>query len=355
MTEWGSTVAAVLAGAWRLSPGPLRLSPAEVEAVVPLLAAGGAGGLGWQRLRATALLSARSARELRQHYRWQTLQAARREEAVRALLPRLRAVGVEPILIKGWSLARLYPEPGLRPSCDVDLCVPAERLPSAVAALSGAPLPCAVDLHADVPDLEDRNWGAVLGRSRLAALGDMVVRLLGPEDEMRLMCLHLARHGMARPLWLCDVAAYLESLPANFDWDFCLAGRPHLARWLRCVVGLACRLLDARAAAAPLAVVPLWVERAVLWCWGIGSGQPLAHYLRRPREALRRLRYHGISPHHGSMPIKAALQMGLGPSRGLPLLFLQLAAFIRRKVPHVLDRLVHPRPRAVLPFVVHRH
>jgi putative nucleotidyltransferase-like protein len=355
MTDRGRTMAAVLAGAWRCSPGPLRLSPAELDAVVPLLAAGGAGGLAWHRLRASAILTSGSARELHQHYRLQTLQAARREEAIRALLPRLRDGGVEPILIKGWSSARLYPDPGLRPSCDVDLCVPAESLPRAMAALSGAPLPCAVDLHADVPDLDDRTWDAVLRRSRLVALDDTTVRLLGPEDQLRLMCLHLVRHGIARPLWLCDVAACLESLPVDFDWDYCLAGRAHLAAWVSCLVGLACRLLKAQTAAAPLGVVPSWVEKAVLWCWGVGSGQPLAHYLRRPMEALRRLRYHGISPRHGSMPIKAALQLGLGPSRGLPLVLLQLGAFLRRKLPHVLERLIRPRRRAVLPFVVHHH
>jgi hypothetical protein len=272
-----------------------------------------------------------------------------------ALLPRLRARGVEPILIKGWSSARHYPEAGLRPCGDVDLCVPAEQLPIAVTALSGAPLPCTVDLHADVPDLEERSWGAVLSRSRLMPLGDVPVRLLGPEDELRLLCLHLVRHGMARPLWLCDVAACVESLPADFDWDLCLAGRPHLARWVTCVIGLARTLLDAQAAAAPQGSVPTWVERAVLWCWGGGLGPPLAHYLRHPMEALTRLRYHGISRHHGSMPIKAALQMRLGPSHGLPLVLLQLAAFLRRKVPHVLDRLIRPRPRIVLPFVVHHH
>lgn len=353
MMQCGSMVAAVLAGAWRRAPAPLRLAPSAVDAVVPLLAGGGAAGLAWHRLRGTTMLTPASARELRQHYRLQTLQAARREEAICALLPRLRTVGVEPILIKGWSSARLYPDPGLRPSGDVDLCVPAEQLPIAVTALSRAPLPCTVDLHADVPDLEDRTWDAVLRGSRLVPLGDTAVRLLGPEDELRLMCLHLARHGMARPLWLCDIAACLESLPADFDWNLCLTGRPHLAGWVTCVVGLACKLLAAHAATAPLGVVPPWVEQAVLWCWG--ADPPLAHYLRRPLEAFRRVRYRGISHHQGSMPIKAALQMRLGPSHALPLVLLQLAAFFRRKVPRVLDRLVRPRRRTALPFVVHRH
>jgi hypothetical protein len=262
---------------------------------------------------------------------------------------------VEPILIKGWSSARLYPEPGLRTSGDVDLCVPPDRVETAAAALSAAPLPCAVDLHRAVPDLPDRPWDEVFRRSRLTALGEVAVRVLGPEDQLRLLCLHLVRHGIARPLWLCDVGACLESLPADFDWDYCMWGRTHLSRWAVCVLGLAGRLLDGRTPVATAGRFPPWVERAVLWCWGVGSGRSLRHYLRHPAEVVRRLCYHGISPNHGSTPIKAALQLGLGPTRRMPLLLVQLAAFARRKVPHLIERLPPPRSRTPFPFTIHHH
>jgi hypothetical protein len=365
MAEWapaacGQAIAAILAGSWRRSLPPLHLESATLESVAGLLAAGGTGGLAWHRLREMAVRTAPAARELRQHYRLQTLQAVDRESSIRELLPRLRDAGVEPILIKGWSSARLYPEPGLRPCCDVDLCVPAPQIRAASDALSAAPLPCAVDLHADVPDLVDRPWQEVFRRSRLVALDDIPVRILGPEDELRLLCLHLARHGIARPLWLCDVAACLESLPAEFDWDYWLWGSKHLTDWAVCVFGLACRLLDARLGRQVPTVlrdprVPGWVERAVLWCWGAGPSRPARQYLCQPVEMVRQLRYHGISPKHGSAPVKAALHLGVGPNRRLPLLLVQVAAFARRKVPHVLKRLVYRRRRLVQPFIVHKH
>jgi hypothetical protein len=352
----GRAVAAILAGAWRRSPPPLRMTPATLETIVPLLAGSGAGGLSWHRWRTSTTGTTATARELRQHYRLQTLQAVGREEAIRELVPRLRGAGVEPLLIKGWSSACLYPEPGLRPSGDVDLCVADDRLAAAMAALSGPPLPCAVDLHRNVPDLHDRAWDGLFRRSLPAMLGDVVVRVLGPEDQLRLLCLHLARHGMARPLWLCDIGVCLESLPADFDWDYCLWGEKHLLRWIACALGLAHRLLDGPGDVGPVnGDVPPWVERAVLWCWGAGPGRSLRHYLRHPGEVLRRLRYHGISPNHGSMPIKAALQLRLGPNRCLPLVLLQLAAFVRRKIPHVVQRLLSGRRRVSLPFTVHHH
>jgi hypothetical protein len=329
----------------------------ELEAITPLLAASGAGGLAWHRLRQPLLRASRPGRELRQHYRLQTLQAVDREAAIAALVRWLRAVGVLPLLIKGWSSALLYPEPSLRPFSDVDLCVRADQLERAKAALSGPPLPCPVDLHVGVPDLPDRPWGELLDRSRLVTVGDGVVHVLGPEDQLRLLCLHLARHGMARPLFLCDVGACLEVLPAGFDWDGWQRGSKHLSDWACCVVGLACRLLGACPAGVPRQVsrVPSWVEEAVLWCWGGGGERPLRADLRHPVEAMRRLRYRGLSRHSGVTAVRAALHLGLGPGHGLPLLLVQLAAFVRTKGPHLLRRLMTRRHRVARPFAIHSH
>jgi hypothetical protein len=235
---------------------------------------------------------------------------------------------VEPILIKGWSSALLYPGLELRPSCDVDLCIPAAQADAATSALSARPLPCAVDLHLDVPDLPDRTWPELLARSRLAAIGEVAVRVLGPEDQLRLVCLHQARHGLARPLWLCDVGACLESLPEDFDWGLWGFGDRTLSGWAGCVLGLACRLLDAKRAPWQ-ADVPGWVERAVLRSWGAAPGR-------------------------GSAPIRAAFQLGLGPGTLLPGPLVRIAAFARRKAPRVL-RLLRPRRRVVRGFCVHHH
>ena len=349
----GKAVAAVLAGAWRRSPPRIEPQPEALESILPLLTAGGAGGLAWRRLRESPLRTSAAGRELRQHYRQQALRAVDREAAICELLPRLQAVGVEPILIKGWSSALLYPEPGLRPSGDVDLCVPAGRLEAALAALSG-PLPGAVDLHADVPDLPDRSWEVLFRRSRLVALGQTEVRLLGWEDQLRLLCLHLARHGMARPLWLCDVGACLESLPATFDWDTFLAGSKHLSGWASCVLGLGSRLLAVPVPpeAGPTGTVPLQIERAVLWSWGGGSDRRLLHYLRRPAEIVTRLRCQGVGMTR-STPVKAAFHLGLGPAVSMPLWLIQLLRLLCKKAPRVFRRLASPRRRVHPPLSIH--
>jgi Uncharacterised nucleotidyltransferase len=345
----GATVAALLEGAWRRLP-PSNPSPPVDKAIVALLAAGGVAGLAWYRLRQSPQRNAPIYHEWRQHYRLHSLQAAGWTAAVAEVLARLRGVGIEPILIKGWSSALLYPEPGLRPFGDVDLCVPAGLLAKAVAALSGA-LPCHVDLHADVPDLPDRTWDMLRSRSQLVSLGGGTVRLLGAEDQLRLLCLHQVRHGIARPLWLCDVAACLEALPDDFDLEYCLSGKVHLSAWTTCVVGLAQRLLGARTTLAT-AGVPGWLERAVLWCWGLGPGRPWRYFLCHPTEVLRRFYYQGLRQRLGSAPITDAYRLGLGPTAS-PVLLVQLAAYVRQKVLCLWRRWTIRRTATVPALTIH--
>ena len=163
----------------------------------------------------------------------------------------LRAVGVEPLLAKGWAAVRLYPEPGLRPYGDIDLWVRPEQHPVALAALSGpAGQRCRVDLHDRFAQL-DCTWQDVYERSRLEQLGEVEVRLLGAEDHLRLICIHMLGHGAWRPVWLCDIAAAVESLPEDFDWARCLHGHPRRAQWIVCAIGLARQVLGARCGGGP--------------------------------------------------------------------------------------------------------
>jgi hypothetical protein len=265
-------VATILAGAWRPSPPPLCLQPEILASAIPLFLQSTAAPLAWWRLRASNLHTARPARPLREAYRVHAIESAGHEQHLQEVLPLLRAAGVEPILIKGWSVARLYPETSLRPYCDLDLCVAHEQMADAMRVLNRvARRELLVELHQGIPDLRDRPWAEALRRSRLVRLGDVDVRILGPEDQLRLLCLHQMRHGCSVPLWLCDLGVALESCPGDFDWDYCLYGHRALADWIICLLGLACRLLGARldepALAARAAELPLWLAPTVLERW----------------------------------------------------------------------------------------
>jgi len=238
---------------------------------------------------------------------------------------RLRSAGVEPLLAKGWAAARLYPEPGLRPYGDLDLYLPAEQHAAALASLTSWDQPAApVDLHSGFRDLEDRSTEEIFARSRRIDVEGVEVRLLGPEDHLRLLCLHLLRHGASRPLWLCDVGAAVESRPADFDWEYFFSGDPRRTEYVVSTLVLAHRLLGARLEDTPVGErareLPGWAAPAVLRAWGTGfkRREPMQSYLGRAAGLFEELRRHWPNS------IEATARTG-APFNGLPRLPFQIA------------------------------
>jgi hypothetical protein len=327
----GRATAAALAGAWRGEPPRLELDLEQLRELAGFLLGSGAGGLTWWRLRRSSLRDTNAAAEFRQAYRLHSLQTGLHQQHLQRVVTLLRGADTEPLLCKGWAVARLYPEPGLRPYGDLDLCVAPDHLSRAAGALAAAgDLGSWVDLHAGVAELADRPWHDLLARSRLASAGGLPVRVLGPEDQLRQLALHLLRHGAWRPLWLCDIAVTTEAAPADFDWDLCLAGDSPRAQWVAAALLLAQHLLGARLpepVASQLGTLPRWLAPVVLHQWGSGRAgdshtcdtRPMASYLRRPAGLLRALACRWPNP------IEAAVRLGTGPRGRLPRLVLQLS------------------------------
>jgi hypothetical protein len=250
----------------------LQLSSDELAQIAPHLVRKGCAGLVAWRLpdedrhgtAAAALVMAR---------RQTVVASAQLEELLVAALRALDAHGLHPVLLKGWSVARTYPALGLRPFVDHDLWVP-KGAAKDLAAL-GLPLGAwAIDAHSTIADLDDRAAGALLERTERVELLGQEVRILGPEDRLRLGALHFARHGAAHPVWLCDVALMLES--GRLDWSYLTAGDAVRTRWTLQILALAVRLLSADAPKVELPVPAPGLERAVLTEWG-----------RAPRELSR--------------------------------------------------------------------
>jgi hypothetical protein len=206
-------------------------------------------------------------------YRFYALEAALLEQQLATTVTSLRNAGVDPVVTKGWSVARLYPEPGLRPYRDIDLSVlPRDAVVARQTLDLLGELVCPVELHAGFTDLPDRRPDQLHARAREVPLGDMSVKVFSPEDELRHLCLHMLRHGVTRPAWLCDIGLMAENLPASFDWDYCLRGDARRTEWMRCALGLAGRLLGADLRGTPVAGteerLPGWLAPAVMRQWG---------------------------------------------------------------------------------------
>ena len=262
-----------------------------------------------------------------------TLQARRQEGQIGQAITLLRSAGVEPLLVKGWAVARLYPERGLRPYGDIDLCVRPEQYAVALDALADpAAEEVVVDLHEGLRQLHRASMDQVYERCQLVPLGNVEVRILGPEDHLRYMCIHMLQHGAYRALWLCDIAVVLESLPEELDWEYLLAGDRRPADWVACSVRLAHELLGARLEGTPMAerakALPGWLLPSVLSQWSVeehymDSVPSMAYSFRHPAHLRRALRLRWPNP------IQATVRVG-GPFNALPRLPFQLLECVLR-------------------------
>ena len=296
----GRTIATVLHGGWRAARADddVHVSPICVEQLLRT----GCAAIAWSRMRDTPSGKGATLETLRQATQIYALQAALSSRQLAQLAHVLRSAGVDALLFKGWTAARLYDEPALRPFGDVDLWVRPTHRNSAlevVRALAGDDR-CSVDLHISFPDLPDRPPDEVLRRSRLVAVGEQAqIRSLCPEDHLRCLTVHFFRHGATRPLSLCDIGAAMESSSSDFDWDHCLRGDTLLTDYVVLAMKLASGLLGARLPASAPRMddrsLPRWLTRAVLRQWGSRSydtcvNRPLMECLRRRGEIVPALR-----------------------------------------------------------------
>lgn len=267
--------------AWPAAPA--APAPGEAGACDALVKAAVRHGLAGFVEHALARADWRLTPDAQALLRREALAGAARGMRVRALLAKslaaLAEVGVTPVLLKGYGLARrLYPEPLQRATTDVDLLVARARVLCSVHALEGLGLTTrAGDMDRDdthhvelsSPDgLVELHYRALAGygqalegdalvaRARDAELDGQRVRYLCPEDEAVYLALHASNHLLQRLAWLFDLKLLALAHP-TLDWDRVVtrarqSGLPDLV-WY--AWDAAHRLLDAP--------VPPWVLKAL--------------------------------------------------------------------------------------------
>ncbi|WP_375770751.1 nucleotidyltransferase family protein [Archangium gephyra] len=231
---------------------------------------------------------------VRTSLRREALAQAARGMRVKALLVRaldaLAAVGVVPVLLKGYGLGlRLYPEPLQRATTDVDVLVADAEVDGASGALVGLglrPLGEAAAAHArehehhltftgpaGMVELHFRalvGYGqtleaqALLARAEEAVLEGRRVRYLRAEDELVYLAIHASNHLLQRLAWLFDLKLLVLARP-GLDWGRVVevargTAFPHLA-WY--ALEAARRLMGAAVPEEVLAALapPAWQRR----------------------------------------------------------------------------------------------
>lgn len=268
----GWLIAKALTGSWLETPPPCELSPDELARIGPLLIKSGAGALLWRSIRDTDFGQTETGADLQSVYRLQRLQSHAHIQNIKTVIAHLHAAGIESVLMKGWSIARLYPEPGLRHYSDLDLCVaPYQERAVRMALKSLGTLEGYVDVHRGLGRHEKLAWPKIIGRAETVDLEGMPVRILGHEDHLRLLCLHWLRHDAWNPIGLVDVAVALASRRSDFDWHVALGEDSKHADWTACAIGLACQLLGVAVESTPVAErakhLPAWLVTEVLKQW----------------------------------------------------------------------------------------
>jgi Uncharacterised nucleotidyltransferase len=305
--------------------------------LAPVLLDTGCGALGWWKIRGTSAATLPAASALQQAFRVHALESVRRRRDLEHVLLHFNSAGLEPVLFKGWTLTGLYAHPALRPFGDIDVLVDVKDEAVARRVIAGLPeaLRELVDLDMRVLErfLPDREFGELAARTNVESVGQGRYRLLAPEDHLRLLCLHQLDHGGWRPLWLCDVAAFIERLPPSFQWKLCLRGNSHLSDGVLSLASLAAELLGAQ---LPMAIArneaPRWFRDATLRAWAGGYKAPpdSLHSLYRLgfRRAVAAVRARWPDPVTSTLHLRA-------PFRRVPRLVLQLAELGRRAVRYI--------------------
>lgn len=221
--------------------------------------------------------------------RWELLQTAVESRSICSAFRLFRSNGIEPILIKGWAAGRFYPKGTFRPTSDVDLAVAASDFDIADRLCRSTKSEgFAIDLHRELRHLDTCPWNDLFAHSRLVDLDCEQIRVLCPEDHLRVLAVHwLTDGGWFRDrLW--DIYYAIENRPADFDWNRCLDSvSPIRRRWVVCVIGLTHKFFDLYVDDLPISDevrdLPPWLIKAVEREWSSGVRLlPLYRFTRDP-------------------------------------------------------------------------
>ncbi len=205
--------------------------------------------------------------------RWSLIRNKASEVRACTAFDIFRHHGIEPILIKGISAGQFYPTSKFRDSVDMDLAVTSADFDQAtVIVASPEAKGLAIDLHRELRHLDTLPWSDLFLHSELITFETGTVRVLRPEDHLRVLCVHWLTDGGANKDRLWDIYYLIANRRPDFDWDrFLNTVDTKRRRWLICTIGLAQRFLDLDLTDTPVAEakidLPLWMISTVEKEW----------------------------------------------------------------------------------------
>ncbi len=263
---------------------------------------------------------------------WDTLQYEVQKKKVADIFRLFRENNFEPILIKGWAASRSYPEPAARRSQDIDLAVNPKDYTAAQKFISRRNL-YDIDLHCGLRHHDTVEWDDLYGNSRLLELGQTKIRVLRPEDHLRVLCVHWLTDGGAHRERLWDIYWAVANRAPDFDWERCLGVvSEKRKKWIIYTIALARKYLDLDLSGTPLTAeginIPKWIIKTIEKEWTTEVKlRPLHLCLNDFQELFRQLKRR-FPPN----PITATIDME-GEFNNQPRIFYQIGDVIFRLKP----------------------
>lgn len=243
--------------------------------------------------------------------RWGLLQKKVQRTNVALAFEVYREHGIEPILIKGFAAGLNYPDSEFRPCSDVDLAVERGQLHLAEKVYSSELRNrVSVDLHEGLRHHDTVKWDDLFANSVIIDVDGVAVRILRPEDHLRVMIVHWLTDGGAYKQRLWDIYYAVSNRPADFDWDRCLnVVSPTRRRWIICTIGLAHKYLalyiDDLEFADEAKDLPDWLIRALQREWASDVRLTPIHSFLHDRAGMIKQIRKRIPPN----PIQAVIEM----------------------------------------------
>lgn len=273
--------------------------------------------------------------EITDEYRFYLLRKRYAETLICAAFRGFRQEGIDPILIKGWAAARNYPESKPRFFGDIDLAVSALDYKKAKDLISTAPGIGGVDLHRELRHLDTVDWSRLVSNSELVDLDGEQIRVLCPEDHLRVLCVHWLTDGGENRERLWDIVYAVRNRPPQFDWSKCVDVVSSTRRqWIVSTIGIAHRYMGLELEGIPFAEeakkLPGWLTRCLEKQWARRVElRALESQIKYPRSFFRQVRKR-IPPNPILATIDCEGDIGEGSRIGY-----QIRNFFRRLMPSV--------------------
>src|ERR1044071_9534654 len=116
--------------------------------------------------------------------RWRAIQSKVQESRIVSAFRLFRSHQIEPVLFKGWVIARHYRNSYDRRVGDIDLAVSDADFAAAEEVLKkDEAIQLNIDLHRELRDRDTLPWKQIVAKTQLVELDNEKIRILGEEDH----------------------------------------------------------------------------------------------------------------------------------------------------------------------------